>query len=600
MVLIKTSSGKPQAPSLSARFALVFLALFSILDTTAQVLTVERVTAWENAGLTTELSAPTNQVLITDFGGDNTGVNSTNSAYTDAIASLNGNAGTIYFPQGEYLFTSSLSIPDSVFLKGASAETTLKFDLGGTGDLIRINGTIVSTEYALDQNGIKGTYEIELTDASELEVGNVIRLYQFDEDYMFSTWAYGTLGQVIKITEITGNVLTLADPLNHNYPLSRNPFLKKLNPVTSAGIECLKITREDATTDQTDNINVNYAFNCVIRNVEIENSNFAHIGISSSAHIQIEGCYLHHAHAYGGGGQGYGVATQYATSFCLIQNTVFEHLRHSMLIQAGANGNVFGYNYSYDPFWESGSLPQDAAGDAVLHGNYTYMNLFEGNTVQNIVIDASHGSNGSFNTFFRNRSELYGFFSDNSTTTDSMNVVGNVITNSGFPLGLFMLNGVGHYSYGNNHSGTAIPSNTTNISINSLYLNENDLPDFLSQEELPMAGYPLAMNQKLLPAESRFITEDYVECSSLITSSGFVQNDEGSKFVLKGNILEIDSSVLPATLDIYSINGALLQHQILTSTRETLSLPNGNGMFLIRTESLYGLERATFKHISFY
>jgi hypothetical protein len=108
------------------------------------------------------------------------------------------------------------------------------------------------------------------------------------------------------------------------------------------------------------------------------------------------------------------------------------------------------------------------------------------------------------------------------------------------------------------------------------------------------------MNQKLLPAESRFITEDYVECSSLITSSGFVQNNEGSKFVLRGNILEMDSSVLPATLDIYSINGALLQHQILTSTRETLSLPNGNGMLLIRAESLDGLERATFKHISFY
>jgi hypothetical protein len=58
--------------------------------------------------------------------------------------------------------------------------------------------------------------------------------------------------------------------------------------------------------------------------------------------------------------------------------------------------------------------------------------------------------------------------------------------------------------------------------------------------------------------------------------------------------------VLPATLDIYSINGALLQHQILTSTRETLSLPNGNGMLLIRAESLDGLERATFKHILFY
>ena len=582
------------------RISILATFLFSPFFSYSQTFEPERVTAWENAGFTTELSAPANEVLITDFGGDNTGVNSSNSAYTAAIASLNGNAGTIYFPAGEYLFTSGISIPDSVFMKGESDETTLKFNLGGTGDLIRLNGSIISTEYALEQNGIKGTYEIKLTDASELETGDVIRLYQFDEDYMFSSWAYGTLGQVIKITQITGNVLTLADPLNHNYPLSRNAFLKKLNPRTGAGIECMKITREDATTGQTDNININYAFNCVVRNVEIENSNFAHIGVNSSAHIQIEGCYLHHAHAYGGGGQGYGVVTQYATSFCLTQNNVFEHLRHSMLIQAGANGNVFGYNYSSDPHWVSGFLPANSAGDAVLHGNYAYMNLFEGNTVQHMVIDASHGNNGPFNTFFRNRGELYGFFSDGGTPSDSMSVVGNVITNSVFPYGLFMLNGVGHYSYGNNHSGAATPSNTTNLTINSLYLNETDLPDFLSLETLPMAGYPLAMNQKLLPAENRFIAEEYVECSSLITSSEFIQNNEGSKFVLKGNILKLDSSVLPATLSIYSISGALLQHQILTSTRKTLSLPNGNGMLLIRAESFDGRKRATFKHVSFY
>jgi hypothetical protein len=576
--------------------AFLFLPFFSY----PQTFQPERVTTWENAGLTTELQSPTNQVLITDFGADNTGISNSNSAYTNAIASLNGEAGTIYFPQGEYLFTSALSVPDSVFLKGESPDTELKFDLGGTGNLIVMNGSVYPTQLSLAVNAVKGSFQVQLTDASSLLPGDVVRLYQFDEDYMFSTWAYGTLGQIVEITQVSGNTLTLANPLNHNYPLVRNPYLKKLAPRVAAGIECLKLKRLDSSVGQTSNIYIGNAFNCVIRNIESENCNFSHLEINSSSHIQVEGSYFHHAFAYGGGGQGYGVVNQVASSFCLIQNNIFNHLRHSMLIQSGANGNVFGYNYSYDPYWENGFLPNNSAGDAVLHGNYTYMNLFEGNTVQHMVIDASHGSNGSHNAFFRNRGELYGFFSDNGTPTDSMSVVGNVITNSGFPLGLFMLNGVGHYSYGNNHSGTVTPSGTSSLSTNTLYLNENDLPAFLSQETLPMVGYPLAMNQKLLPAESRFITEDYVECSSLITSSGFVQNNEGSKFVLRGNILEMDSSVLPATLDIYSINGALLQHQILTSTRETLSLPNGNGMLLIRAESLDGLERATFKHISFY
>lgn len=580
------------------RISLLVVSLLSFFNSHSQTFEPKRVTAWENAGLTTELNAPQNQVSILDFGGDNTGANNSNSAYTDALASLNGKAGTIYFPQGEYLFTSGLSVPDSVFLKGESNATVLNFNLGGNGDLIQMNGSLVATQYDLAENAVKGSYEISLSDASAFVAGDVIRLYQFDEDYMFSSWAYKTLGQVIGISEINGNTLVLEDPLNHNYPLTRTPYVKKLTPRRAAGIECMKIVREDATTGQTDNINFNYAYNCVVRNVELQNSNFGHITINSSAHIQIEGCYMHHAHAYGGGGQGYGVVTQATSSFCLTQNNIFNHLRHSMIIQSGANGNVFGYNYSFDPYWEDGFLPANSAGDAVLHGNYTYMNLFEGNTVQHMVVDASHGNNGPYNTFFRNRGELYGFFSDSGTPTDSMNVVGNVITNSGFPYGLFMLNGAGHYSYGNNHSGTVTPASTSNLTTNTLYLDENALPPFIAQETLPMVGYPLSMNEKLLPAEERFTAQTYVDCSALITSVQEMTSNKQELFQLNGNTLELNEKALPATLHVYSVNGALIQSATITSTEETLSLPNGNGMFLIRVESHDGANSKTFKHVT--
>lgn len=451
------------------------------------------------------LSAPENQVNIIDFGADNTGTSSCNSAYTAAIASLNGKAGTIYFPSGEYLFTSSISMPDSVFLAGESVETELKFNLGGSSNLILLNGSMQSNQMMFAVDGLKGSYTIEFADASSLAIGDVIRLYQFDEDYMHSSWAYGSLGQVIEITEVNGNTVTLADPLNHHYPLSRNAYANKMTPRRAAGIECLKIERLDASVGQTSNIYLNNAFNCVFRNIEMENCNFAHLEVNSSAHIQVEGCYFHHAFAYGGGGQGYGAVFQSASSFCLAQNNAFEHLRHSMLLQSGANGNVFGYNHSHEPYWtEGGFYPTNSAGDAVLHGNYVYLNLFEGNTVQNIVVDASHAKNGPFNTFFRNRAELYGFFSDPNTPTDSMNVVGNETTSTGFPLGMFALNGNGHYSYGNNIYGTTTPDNTSELQTNSLYLNENELPYFLSQETLPMVGYPLSLNAKLLQAEIRF------------------------------------------------------------------------------------------------
>lgn len=94
------------------------------------------------------------------------------------------------------------------------------------------------------------------------------------------------------------------------------------------------------------------------------------------------------------------------------------------------NGNVFAYNHSTAPFWSAFPLPTDAAGDAVLHGNYPYMNLFEGNVVQNVVIDDSHGINGPNNMFFRNRAELYGIFMGTTPPSDHQNFIGNQVTDT--------------------------------------------------------------------------------------------------------------------------------------------------------------------------
>ncbi len=41
--------------------------------------------------------------------------------------------------------------------------------------------------------------------------------------------------------------------------------------------------------------------------------------------------------------EAYGTMLHFTTGECLIENNIFEHLRHSTIVQAGANGNVFGY-----------------------------------------------------------------------------------------------------------------------------------------------------------------------------------------------------------------------------------------------------------------
>jgi hypothetical protein len=166
------------------------------------------------------------------------------------------------------------------------------------------------------------------------------------------------------------------------------------------GIENLKIYRnESGSSSSGSNIFFKHAVNCWIKGVESSFTSRHHIDAQRSSHIYISGCYLHHANSYGGGGRGYGVVLNISTTNCLVENNIFKTLRHAMLVQAGANCNVFTYNYSTDQYWtgESGQGP-----DLCLHGNYPFANLFEHNIVEHIEADNSHGNNGPYNAFVRN------------------------------------------------------------------------------------------------------------------------------------------------------------------------------------------------------
>jgi hypothetical protein len=79
---------------------------------------------------------------ILDFGGDNTGVSSNNTAFTNAVAAAPAGAVSIYFPAGTYLFSSSAvynfstTNPASISIKGDGPDlTTLKFTAAGSPGL---------------------------------------------------------------------------------------------------------------------------------------------------------------------------------------------------------------------------------------------------------------------------------------------------------------------------------------------------------------------------------------------------------------------------------------------------------------------------------
>jgi len=481
-----------------------FLLLFIIFASTiaAQILPASRSVDWSKAGLTAAVPTFANTIDLDAAGLTGDGV-TPNDAALQAVLSPLGNTPTILqFSAGVYLFSSRIQLPNNVILRGRGADSTsLKFNLGGSNNCIQAVGSqaIADSTYFVS-NAAKGNNFAEVTNASRYPVGAYIRIMQNDSAQMYSTWAYRTLGQIVRVDSTAGNRIYFSSPLRRDYNTSQRPYFVRINPKINIGIECLKIDRMDATAAQTCNILLQNAVNAWVKGVESNNCNFAHLSLASCTNISVQNSYFHHAFNYGGGGKAYGIEISATTGEALIENNIFRNLRHSILFQSGANGNVVGYNYSTQPYWNESFFPTNSAGDLVLHGNYPYANLFEGNIVQNIVIDISHEANGEHNTFFRNRAELYGIFFS-GTTSPNQNFIANDVTSTSN--GLYSLQGSGHFEYANRFRGTVMPTGTDATPLPDTSYYRTSRPDFLPTADYAAIGLPNANGNGTLPAFER-------------------------------------------------------------------------------------------------
>lgn len=417
---------------------------------------------WSAAGVEGEIPEYAKIMDISTQGGMGNGIYD-NSATVQDVIDHSPPGTVIFFPEGTYLFNTELRMKDSIVLRGACVKhTTLWFDLKGraspsiwfrsddTGDLVTI-----TSGYE------KGSDIITVEDASGFVTGQYVEIIQDnDPDLMYTNedwntdWAQNSVGQVVRVTDINGNNISLERPLYYTFSPELNARAGRADLLTGAGLENCRIFRADDGDDY--NLRFYYASNCWIRNIEGDYCDRGHVEILWSTNIEIRDSYFHHAYNYGGGGHGYGVNLADHPTDCLIENNIFHNLRHAFLAKEGAIGNVFAYNYSRQP--------EGSANDIAMHGHYGLMNLLEGNIVQKIIAGDYWGPSGPGNTYFRNRVE-----SDNiimQDETHAQNIIANELI-----------------------KGTVLINSNTNDTWQHSNYNKNGLIDKLYSEEIPNSLY---------------------------------------------------------------------------------------------------------------
>lgn len=582
---------------------ILFLILIAIKFTlTAQPYNIKTFN-WKDAGYKGVKPSYTQTVNIMSFGGNNTNSAPNNTALNNAITALNNKGGVIYFPKGVYSFTGQVTVNrDSITFKGAGYDSTqLRFNLSGVlNSCINVLGSQINTDTtSFNAPGIRDSSSVNVINASLFQPLQWVYLQTSDNSYMNNSWAYGSLGQIMQIKSISGNKITFYSPFRFYYKLSLQPKIKKLNPRKAIGFECMKVQRLDATTNQTSIFNLDKAVQCWLHGVESDSTNFGHVELNRCSNIDVTNSYFHHAFAYGGSGQAYGVILQFSSNECRIENNVFRNLRHSMLFQAGSNGNVCGYNYSFNPFWSQFPFPANSAGDIVFHGNFPFANLCEGNINQNTVIDNSHAINGPYNTLFRNRSESYGVVMNNNPATDTVQFLGLEVTNSS--LGQYLLYGNGHLQYGNNINGVLTPAGTNNLTETSLYLPNPQKPLCFNpgNNNWPIIGMPNSFNTGSNSAKDRVMLGIYAPCvcTASFTTSRFEDVLDKNTLIYPNPAsthLNIQNTDPVNEICIYSLDGRLQMNLRSGHIKQINVSELAKGIYMIALKSKKGIKTYKF------
>ncbi|MGB0431574.1 MAG: T9SS type A sorting domain-containing protein [Bacteroidia bacterium] len=464
---------------------------------------------WSNAGNYSKINS-SKTVHINDFESNNNGSTSNNSAFTNALKTLGNQGGIIKFGRGTYLFTSGISIPNNVHIKGEGANTNLAFELSTEQDAISFTGSIELRKYKLAKSAFRSNNTIQLKSTDNLKINDLIKISAPNSNLTTTTWAKESIAQITKIKSINGNKITIEDELRINFLMADDALVQKIIPLKNAGLSCIQIITKDSTANNGSNIKMLYTENCYVKNVISEYCNYAHIELDNNYRTQVSGSFLRFAHNYNKGIKGNGILIRNSSSNCLIENNCFSFLVHSLSIESGANGNVVSYNYSERTYWEKPNEPSNASADLLLNGNYPFANLFEGNIFQNISISNKNGTNGP-NTFFCTWADLFGF-SMHKNSADSLNIIKTRVTNNLPQFGKFNLSGNGHFEYKtlivNKKRFDSLPV----IDTVSFYINDSAFFTFLKNDYRNLA-------------EKRYEENTYINCGNATDISSELDPD---------------------------------------------------------------------------
>lgn len=261
---------------------------------------------------------PELNVLAEGATGD--GVTDDTTAIQSAITKACAIGGTVFFPQGVYKCTVSLTCTGAVTLRGVGPASVLDFSsVTGTFNGITAVGSI-ATGVSLTGNAVEGTKTLTVPSTG------------FADDDLVMVYSEAVTGSTnIKKGEIcriaTASSMTLEDPLQDTYNTADTAKVAKITPVQNLSFRDLKILGPTDSSSTFAGINLDRTVNSSISNVTFEKTWFTGVSLNDSCFVDIQGCYFNQA---GNAGLNYGVSILQASQDVTVNGCKAWQMRHGV------------------------------------------------------------------------------------------------------------------------------------------------------------------------------------------------------------------------------------------------------------------------------
>lgn len=310
-------------------------------------------------------------------------------AFQQALARLGADGGVVEIPPGTFYLSDSLRLSSRQLLRGAGSDRTRLVFTRSLNQGIEIGGSYPGPGIEV-LSARQGRSRITVRKSNELRPGM----------YGLLSQTGNATSQVVKIVRArpAGDhvVLVLEEPLNATFPSDAQ--FQLFTAAEYAGIEQLSLDVATPNVRIGDMILLRSAANSWIRKVVSRNAFGAHVFTRQSYHCEIRDNVFDDATGHHDGKQGYGIDLANSTTACLVEDNALRRLRHAILLQEGANGNVVALNHSAEP--RHTNFARGGPGDISFHGAAN-ANLIEANVVERIHIGDA-GPVGSGNVVLRN------------------------------------------------------------------------------------------------------------------------------------------------------------------------------------------------------